>query len=511
MEQCTVDSARGKWILFATILASGMAFLIGTAVSIALPTIQSDFGANISGMQWVVSAYVVVLASFLLLGGSLGDHFGRKRIFSYGIIIFLLGAALSGFAKTISALIAFQALEGLGAAMMIPGSLAIINVCFVESHRGQAIGLWAGLAGGVAALGPLLGGWLVETFGWQAIFYFNVPIGLIALFVTSRFVPESRNPEARKLDLLGTLCITLGLFGIAYGLIQGPVVGWNNPLVLISLIGGASALILFVIVELRVREPMVPLKIFKNPLVAGANLVTFLLYFALNGLIFFLVFNLQQVQEYSPIFAGLALLPPIILITFLSGPAGSLADKIGPRLQMILGPLIVAFGMALLIIPGVHTNYYIHFLPGLILFGGGMALVIAPLTKSALAVEQKFSGAASGVNNTASRVAALLAIAVLGAVMTSIFTNRLSVAAQTSSLSSEEKLQILSQANKLGGIEIPDVFGEEPRVIAESAVKESFVHGFRWIMGINALLALLSALIAAITIRNPTRPRKYTA
>lgn len=487
----------------ATILASGMAFLIGTALSIALPTIQDDLGAGISGMQWVVSAHVIVLASFLLLSGSLADHFGRKRIFSYGIIVFVLGALLSALSKTIGALIAFQALEGLGAAMMIPGSLAIINVCFAESHRGRAIGLWAGLAGGIAALGPLLGGWLVETFGWQAVFYINLPIGLLAFLITLRFVPESRNPDARKLDLLGTLCITLGLFGIAYGLIRGPIAGWNNPLVLLGLIGGALALILFVIVEMRVREPMVPLKIFKNPLVAGANLVTLLLYFALNGLIFFLVFNLQQVQGYTPIFAGLSLLPPIILITFLSGPAGSLADKIGPRFQMILGPFIVAFGMALLIIPGVSANYFIHFFPGLVLFGGGMALVIAPLTKSALTVEPKFSGSASGVNNTASRIAALLAIAVLGAAMVSVFTSRLNTSVQNSLLSGEEKVQILSQSDKLGGIEIPDTFSEETRAAAEGIIKESFVYGFRLIMGVSALLALLGSGIAAVMIHNP--------
>lgn len=502
MAQFVVNSARGRGVLIATILASGMAFLAGTAVSIALPTIQSFFNSTITGIQWVVNAYVLALAVLILISGSLGDRFGRKRIFCYGIIVFIVGSLLSGFAKTIAQLIAFQAFQGVGAAMMIPGSLAIINSCFAESHRGHAIGLWAGFSGGIAAFGPFLGGFLVETFSWPAVFFINVPIGLLAFFVTLQFVPESRDPSARRLDWWGTLFIALGLSGIAYGLIMGPVNGWSSPLVLTSLIGGILAFIFFIILERKIPEPVVPFSIFRNPLVTGANLATFLLYFALNGMIFFLVLNFQQVQGYSPIFAGLALLPPIILITFLSGPAGSLADKIGPRLQMIAGPFIVALGMALLIIPGTDANYYTHFMPGLILFGGGMAFVIAPLTKSALSVPQKFSGVASGVNNAVSRIAALMAIAVLGAIMISVFTGHFTRAVRVSSLDSEEKIQMLSQATKLGGIVIPDAFGQIARIEAQRAVRESFVSGFRWVMGISAFLAFLSAVIAAVTIRS---------
>ncbi len=505
IQQCTLSSATGRWILLATLLASGTAFLMGTAVMVALPAIQSYFGTGLTGMQWVVNAYLLSLAALLLIGGSLGDRFGRRRIFIYGIILFATGAVLSGLARTIGLLIAFQALQGIGSALMIPQSLAIINACFSENQRGQAIGLWAGLSAGIGALGPWLGGWLVETFFWQAVFFMVVPTSLLTLIITAVFVPESKNPAARQLDWRGTLFILLGLLGIAYGLISGPVAGWDNRLVLIGLIGGPIAIIGFILIELRQSEPLVPLQIFRNPLVTGANLVTFLLYFALNGVIFFLVLNLQQVQGYSPATAGLGLLPPIVLITLFAGPAGALADRIGPRRPMLLGPVIVAVGMVLLTIGGADASYLRHFLPGLVLFGMGMALVIAPLTKSALAVNPRFSGGASGVNNAVSRVAALLAVAILGAIVISTFTTRLHETISVSGLTPEQQSQILSQSDRLGGIIIPDTFDETTHRLAREAIRESFVYGFRWAMAVCAVLALSAALIAFVTIHSPPR------
>jgi EmrB/QacA subfamily drug resistance transporter len=480
---------------------------MGTAVIVALPTIQIHFSTTITGIQWVVNAHLLSLAALLLIGGSLGDHFGRKRIFISGIAIFATGAILSGLSRTIGQLIAFQALQGMGSALMIPQSLAIINACFAENQRGRAIGLWAGLSGGIAALGPLLGGWLVETFSWQAVFFMAVPLSILVVTAAAIFIPESRDPGARKLDWWGTLFIFLGLLGIAYGLISGPVAGWHRIFILTSLFGGVVATILFVLIELRRPEPLVPLHIFRNPLVAGANAVTFFLYFALNGVFFFLILNLQQIQGYSPVRAGMGLLPPIVLITFLAGPAGALADRIGPRLQMVLGPLIVASGIALLTISGTEASYFVHFLPGLILFGLGMALVIAPLTKSALFVEPQFSGSASGVNNSVSRMAALMAVAVLGAITISTFAIQLKDAISASSLTQEEQRQILSQSDKLGGIVIPDTFDETARMLARKAIRESFVYGFRWAMTINAALALIGAAVSLVTIHGP--PRNY--
>jgi EmrB/QacA subfamily drug resistance transporter len=505
---CTLRSRTGRWILLATLLASSTAFLMGTAVSVALPTIQSHFNTGITGIQWVVNAQLLALASFLLIGGSLGDHLGRKRVFIAGMFIFAAGALLSGLAAdTIGLLIAFQAVQGIGAALMIPQSLAIINACFVENERGQAIGLWAGLSGGIAALGPWLGGWVVETFGWQAVFLMAVPLLSAALIVTLFSVPENRDPAARKLDWPGTVLVFLGLLGIAYGLIAGPVSGWSARLVLIGLAGGTAALLLFVVVELRTAEPLVPLRMLRNPLVAGANTVTLFLYFALNGVIFFLVLRLQQVQGFSPATAGLALLPPIVIITFLAAPAGALADRIGPRPQMILGPTIVAAGMSLLAVGGPDSGYLTHFLPGLVLFGLGMALAIAPLTKSALAVEPQLSGAASGFNNSVSRIAALLAIAALGAIVISTFSARLNDTLSSSGLSEEGQEQILVQSDKLGAIDIPDDFGRTSEELAARAIRESFAYGFRWAMVVCAVLALCGAFVSFFSIHGPPRSR----
>jgi EmrB/QacA subfamily drug resistance transporter len=500
---CSLRSSQGRWILTATLLASSTAFLMGTAVVVALPVIQAEFATSISGIQWVVNAHLLSLASLLLIGGSLGDKFGRKRIFMAGITLFGIGAVLSALAGSAGQLIAFQALQGVGSALMIPQSLAIINACFLERERGQAIGLWAGLSGGIAALGPFLGGWLVENVSWQAVFLMPVPILLAALTVTYLFVPENKSPQLRRLDWPGTLLIFIGLLGLAYGLISGPVSGWTAPLVLAGLIGGPIAIALFILLERRQPDPLVPLGIFRNRLVAGANTVTLFLYFALNGVIFFLVLNLQQIQGYSPATAGLALLPPIVLITFLAGPAGALADRTGPRRQMILGPLIVGAGMALLTTGGAESSYFVHFLPGMILFGLGMALVIAPLTKSALSVESRLSGAASGVNNAVSRIAALLAVAILGAIIISVFTARLDDTITTSNLTTPEKEQILNQSEKLGGIVIPDSFSEAARQVAESAVRDSFVYGFRWAMGICVVLAFTGAAVSYVLIHSP--------
>ena len=501
----SLKSSSGKWVLVATTLASGMAFFDGSTTSVALPTIQAFFHASITQIQWVVNAFALTLAALLMLSGSLGDRFGRKKIFTYGIVLFVVGSVCSALARQINFLITFQAVQGLGAAMMIPGSLAIISTSFEESSRGKVIGLWAGYSGGIAAAGPFLGGWLTQTFGWPSVWWINVPLGALALLLTLWFVPESKNPDAKRLDWLGALLLALGLFGISFGLMQAPNTGWQDTGTVASLVGGVILLLLFIVSQKKSKEPLVPLHIFKSPLVTGANLVTLFLYFALYGLIFFLVLNLQQVQGFSPLLAGAAMLPPILIITFFSGPAGGLSDKIGPRRQMILGPLLVALGMALFLFPGVNANYFLWFLPGQILFGVGMCLVIAPLTKSALSVEHKYSGAASGVNNAISRIAAMLAVAILGAVMLGVFTKNLRQAITQTSLTSGQQEQILKLSNKFGGIEVPTNFEANLAAQAHATVKTSFVHAFRWAMGINAVLALLAAITSYIFIREPKR------
>lgn len=498
----SLKTLQGRLILVATILASAISFLLSSAMTVALPVIQSEFNATLSDMQWVMNAYALVVAVFLLISGSLGDRYGRKRIFSLGIVTCIAGSIVAGFSFSIDQLIVCQSILGIGSAMMIPGSLAIINASFVEQERGQAIGLWAGLSAGISALGPFLGGVLIESFGWSSIFYLNIPLGFAALWITLRFVPESKNPEAGKLDWLGTFWITIGLFGVSFGLIQAPIIGWYNPLIWITLIGGLCSMGIFILVEARVESPMVPLRIFHNPLVAGANLVTFFLYFSLYGLLFFLVINLQQFQGYTPALAGAALIPPILIITFFSGSAGSLSDRIGPRLPMIIGSSLVGIGMVLLMIPGLQDNFFTHFLPGLLLFGGGMALLLAPLTKSALSVEDNLSGIASGINNAVSRTAALMAITILGAMMVSIFTNHLEIMLRNSSLSLDEQQIILNQAGKLGNIEIPSDFDDSIKLQVEEAINSSFLYGFRFVIGVSAFLCFVSTGISFLTIQN---------
>jgi EmrB/QacA subfamily drug resistance transporter len=499
----TLSSSSGRWILAATTLASSTVFLLGAAVNIALPSIQSYFGSNITGLEWVTNSQLLFLATLLLIGGSLGDYFGRKRIFIIGISLFTVASILAGMAPSIGILIAFQALQGIGSALMVPQSLAIINASFAENHRGQIIGLWAGISGAIAAIGPWLGGWLIENFSWRAVFFINVPISLAALIIAFIFIPESQKSRSRKIDWLGTFLVFLGLLGIAYGLITGPVDGWTHWTVLAALIGGVLAAFLFILSEARRRDPLIPLQIFQNPLVAGSNAVTLLLYFALNGILFFIILNMQQIQGYTPTEAGLYLLTFTVIISVFSGFAGSLSDKIGPRLQMILGPSVVAAGAALLGISGDQSNFFTGFLPGLLLVGAGMALVIAPLTKSALMVQPIFSGVASGVNNAVARFTALLAIAILSAVMLFVFTDRLQNTVRRSDLSPGQQQQILSQATKLGGIAIPSEFDVSSQKAAEAAIDGSFIYAFRWAMVVCAMLSAAAAIVAVFMIHNP--------
>ncbi len=482
-----------------------------SAVAVALPSIQAHFDTTIAGIQWVVNSHLLTLSAFLLIGGSLGDHYGRRKVFTVGMALFALGGILSGFAWSIGILISFQALQGVGSALMVPQSLAIINACFPSEERGRAIGLWAGISGGIAALGPWVGGWLVEYVGWPAVFWMTIPVIMLALGATIRFVPENKDVEAARLDWRGTLLVFLGLLGIAYGLISAPAQGWSSPLILGCLIGGVGALVAFILVERRISDPLIALQIFRNPLVSGANTVTLLLYFAFNGVVIFTVLNLQQIQGYSPTEAGVGMLPPIVIITFLAAPAGTLADRLGPRLQMIGGPAVVAAGIALLMTGGPDARYVVHFLPGLVVTGIGMAFVIAPLTKSALLVETRFSGSASGVNNAIARTAGLLAVAILGAVMLATFAPRLDDTLQTSQLGAPEQAEIMVQHDRLGGIVIPESFDEPARRAAERAVRDSFIYAFRWAMGICAALALLGSIISFVTIRQQkTDPTQAT-
>jgi EmrB/QacA subfamily drug resistance transporter len=499
---CTLRSPGGRWVLSATVLASGGFFLAGSAVPVALPSIQSSFSTSFSSIQWVIIANLLTLGALILVGGALGDYFGRKRIFMAGMVIVVVAALVSAFAVSIGMLLGLQVLQGAGAALMVPQSLAIINDCFAEKERGRAIGLWAGISGSLTVVGPLVGGWLIQYFSWRAVFFIVAPVILGAFLVTLFFVPANAPLKARKLDWPGGLAILIGLFGLVYGLMTGQSAGWGSPTIVLSLVAGILGVGLFIFIEIRQRQPLVYLKIFKDPLVAGANLVTLLVYFGLNGLFFFTILTLQQVHHYSPAQAGLAILPPGILITLLTWPTGALSDKIGPRFQMIVSPLLVSAGMLLLASGGLNAGYFPYFFSGLVLFGTGMAMIIPPLTKSALSVDNRFSGSASGLNNGVARLAGLLAIAVLGIVVVSLFQSRLNYELSQSILNAPEQQQILGQAGKLGGIVIPENFPEASRQAAQAAVSSAFIHGYRWAMIICAIAAFCGALVSLVTIKN---------
>jgi EmrB/QacA subfamily drug resistance transporter len=415
-EHVRFGSARGRWVIFAAILGSGIAFLDSTVVNVALPEIGDDLGGGLSGLQWTLDAYLLTLSAFLLLGGALGDEYGRRRVFVVGLVWFTVASVLCGIAPNIGALIAARALQGAGGALLVPGSLALITASFRSSDHGAAIGAWSGLTGVATSIGPFLGGWLVDSVSWRLVFLINVPLAAVALWVTLRHVPESRDPQAgRRPDFAGAGTVTLGLAGLVFALIQGPAEGWS-PFVIAAGVIGAIALVAFPFVEQRVSSPLVPLDIFKSRQFSGANGTTFVVYAGLGVALFLVVVEMQTVLGYSALAAGAATLPITVLMLFLSPRAGRLAQRIGPRIPMTIGPLIVAAGLVLLAGIGPDSTYFTGIFPGLVVFGLGLSLTVAPLTAAVMgAVDEHHVGVGSGVNNAVARVAGLLSVAVLPA------------------------------------------------------------------------------------------------
>jgi EmrB/QacA subfamily drug resistance transporter len=402
-----------RWILAATVGASGLALMDMTMVNVALAAINADLDARVAGLQWIVNAYTLAVASLILLSGSLADRYGRRRVFRTGIAWFAVASLLCAAAPTSELLITARALQGIGGALLTPGSLAIIQAAFVPGDRGRAIGTWAGLGGIGAAIGPLLGGWLVGAVSWRAIFWINLPIAVLLLWITARHVPESRVPTAPRFDLAGAFLGTLALGTSTWALIRAGESGATAG-VLAAGAAGVAALIAFLVRELRARAPLVPLDLFRSRQFSGANLATFAVYGGMGGLFFLLVVYLQEVGGYAPLRAGSALLPVTVLMLVLSPKAGSLADRIGPRRPMTIGPLVMATGMLLLSGIGTDPAYLTDVLPGSVVFGLGLATTVAPLTTAALAAAgAERTGIASGVNNAVARTASLVVVAVL--------------------------------------------------------------------------------------------------
>jgi EmrB/QacA subfamily drug resistance transporter len=410
-------SARGRWVLLATVLGSAIASIDATVVGIALPAIGRNFGVGLADLQWVVTAYTLTLAGLLLLAGALGDKYGRKRVFLIGVVWFAVASLLCSVAPTAPALIAARALQGVGAALLTPGSLAILQAVFRPDDRGKAIGAWSGFSGVGTAIGPFLGGWLIAAGSWRLIFVINLPLAALVVAVTLRHVPESKDPtDTAPVDAVGGVLVTLGLVGLTYGLIQGPNYGWASASVLVALLAGIALLGVFGWWEHRSPAPMLSLSLFRSRQFTSTNVVTFIIYGAIGGALFLLPIQLQQVSGYSPLQAGIALLPVTAITLALSARSGALAARIGPRLQMSVGPVLVGVGIGLFVLIGPSGTYLTEVLPGVVVFGFGLAVTVAPLTSTAMtAVPPEHSGMASAVNNDVARAAALIAVALLPA------------------------------------------------------------------------------------------------
>jgi EmrB/QacA subfamily drug resistance transporter len=501
---CTRSAA--PWVLAATIIGSAMAFIDGTVVNVALPQMQQRLGATAVDAQWIVEAYALFLAALILVGGSLGDHYGRRRIFLLGVGIFTVASVACALALTPQQLIAARAVQGVGGALLVPGSLAIIGASFREEDRGKAIGTWSGFSGITTAIGPVVGGYLVDNVSWRAAFLLNVPLATAVLLIALRYVPESRDPDSRRLDVPGAVLATVGLGGIVYGLINSSLAGFGSAAVILSLFLGTLALVAFVAREQRTQDPMLPLTLFRSRNFSGANLLTLLLYAALGGALYFLPFALIQVHGYSATAAGSAFLPFVIITFLMSRWAGGLVTRYGARLPLIIGPVIAATGFILFAIPGTEGSYWTTFFPAIVVLGFGMSFVIAPLTTTALnSVEGRHSGLASGVNNAVSRTASLIAIPVLGIFVFVVFSASLDAQVATLDLSQGAHQQLEAQKANLGAAQVPEGLGDETAAV-QRAIRESFVAGFRVAMFVAVGLALASAVAAGIMIEGKGQP-----
>jgi len=452
---------QGRWIIAAAVLGSAIAFLDSTVVNVALPAIAGDFHLGVAGLQWIVDAYLVTLSALLLFGGSLGDVVGLRRVFVGGLAAFVVASLLCGMAPSPAALIGARALQGAAAAFLIPGSLAIVSSAFHPDDRARAVGAWSGLAGVASAIGPLLGGWLIDAVSWRLIFLINLPIAAVAVWIAVRHVPDTKGDRVRRPDVAGAAAVTLGLAGVTYALIAGPSGGALD--VTIGIIG-VVALAIFIVIERTVQEPMLPLALFRSSQFTGANLTTFAVYAGLGGALFLVVLQLQLALGQSAIEAGMALLPVTLLMFAFSSRAGALAQRIGPRIPMTVGPLVAAAGLALFgrVQPG--SPYLPTVLPAVVTFGAGVTLTVAPLTAAVLgAVDERHIGVGSGVNNAVARLGGLVAVAALPA---------------------------------LAGIELSS--------------GDAFASGYRTAMWICAGLCALGGVIAWTTVRRaaPVRPAR---
>ena len=502
MAPCSPRAA--PWVLAATILGSSLAFIDGTVVNVALPALQANLNATVVDVQWVVEAYALFLAALLLVGGSLGDIYGRRRIYVMGVIVFTIASVGCGLAANVNQLIFARAVQGIGAALLVPGSLAIISASFGEHDRGRAIGTWSGFTAMTTAVGPVLGGWLIEHGTWRWAFFINVPLAAIVIFLTLWRVPESRNPQASgRPDWPGAVLTVAGLGGIVFALIESSKRSGKDPVLIAALLVGVSALIAFAVVESRTKAPLLPITLFRARNFAGTNLLTLFLYSALSGMFFFFPMNLIQVQGYTPTAAGAASLPLIALIFLLSRWSGGLMERYGSRRPLVFGPIVAAIGFALFAVPSIGGDYWTTFFPAVMTLGLGMAISVAPLTTTVMnSVSGEWAGVASGINNAVSRLAGVLAIAIFGIVMLGTFNRHLDRDLAEIHVSPEVRRDVGAQRIKLAAIEVPSNMDIATREATKRSIDESFIAGFRAVMLIASGLALASAATAWFVIRD---------
>jgi EmrB/QacA subfamily drug resistance transporter len=493
------------WVLFATISASSMAFIGGSALNVALPVIQRDLGASGADLLWIVNSYLLILAALILVGGSLGDHYGRKRIYMIGIVIFLVTSFICGISPSTEILIAARTAQGIGGALMVPGSLAIVSAYFDDDKRGWAIGIWSGFTMMTSVAGPILGGWLAENGLWRFVFFLNIPLGIAALFSLIKYVPESYDEEAPKeLDILGAILATLGLAGFTFGFIEGPQRGFDSPIILFSVIGGVIALIAFIWQENRSDHPMMPLHLFTSKTFSGANLLTLLLYGALGGALFFLPLNLIQVQGYSETVAGFTLLPMTVIMVGLSFVMGNIVDRYGPRIPLIVGPLLVGIAFILFSMIGITSGqdaYWSTFFPAICVFGVGMGITVAPLTTAVMgSVPQHNAGIASGINNAMSRSSQVLAGAIMGGIALILFNQALLSDPAVLALPQTAQDTLAIESANLAGTSAPDTLSESTQDEVRQVVKASFAETFSVLMLIASGMSFASAIFAGLLI-----------
>jgi EmrB/QacA subfamily drug resistance transporter len=497
------ETAR-PYVLATAVLGSSMAFIDGTVLNVALPAIQRGLGSSVAELQWVVNAYMLLLGSLLLIGGAAGDRFGRRRVFAHGVVLFALVSAACGLAPDSTTLIVARGLQGVGAALLVPGSLALVSANFPKDVRGRAIGTWAGFAALTTAAGPLVGGWMIDILSWRSIFFLNLPVAAAALVLAARFVPESRDPQAASspLDWPGAVLAVLAFAASTFGFTAAGGQGFAAPAALGGLVSAAILLALFLLREVLAEAPMMPLGLFRSRTFSGANLLTLLLYFALSGALFLLPFNLIQVHGYSALGVGAAFLPFTAIMGVMSRWAGGLGERFGARWPLILGPLLTAGGFAALALPGTSGSYWTTFFPAMVVLGIGMTISVAPLTATVMnAVDERHAGTASGINNAASRIAGLFAVAAVGALAFGLFESALAERVAGLELPDATRTTLLEQSRAGFSLELPATLDGEIAAAVRAALESSFVESFRTMMLAMAAAAALSAVVAAIMIR----------